>query len=219
MLQGIHSMNDFKATAPSLVGTCMMGFATPLPDVPAMTGTRLQLELLLQEATIDLSAVSAAILADAGATLQILRLIGEEFPEEEGRPTRMEDCLVSLTMERIYQAVCASRIPQDSRVMTEWQRCRRVAESARELARCVDGFCPDEAYMVGLLHAVGRLPRLLGWRMGAGEPQEVGVMLAESWRLPEFVVEAIRERRAGVGAQWSGMLAMAERMAARGEWQ
>jgi c-di-GMP-related signal transduction protein len=200
MLQGIHSMNDFKATAPSLVGTCMMGFATPLPDVPAMTGTRLQLELLLQEATIDLSAVSAAILADAGATLQILRLIGEEFPEEEGRPTRMEDCLVSLTMERIYQAVCASRIPQDSRVMTEWQRCRRVAESARELARCVDGFCPDEAYMVGLLHAVG-------------------VMLAESWRLPEFVVEAIRERRDGVGAQWSGMLAMAERMAARGEWQ
>ena len=55
----VHSRGPF-------VGSALVAFADPLPNVPAMVGTKLQLELLLQESLVDLSAVSEVILSDAG---------------------------------------------------------------------------------------------------------------------------------------------------------
>jgi HD-like signal output (HDOD) protein len=185
-----------------------------------MISTRLQLELLLQESLIDLSAVSEVILSDAGATLQILRLIGEEYLEEEGRPTRIEDCIVSLNTDRWYQAVCASTIPHNSQVLAEWQHSRRVAQCARELARCVDGFSPEEAYVIGLLCELGKFPHLLGWNhTGASlhEHRALGVMLADYWHLPSFLLSAIREQQEPNEdtSRWTEILQMARQLAAQ----
>lgn len=189
----------------------------PLPSVPSMIATRLQLELLLQESLIDLSAVSEVILSDPGATLQILRLIGEEYPNPEDRPTRIEDCIASLNMERCYNVVCASTIPQSSNLLSEWQRFRRIAQCARELAKCIDGFSPEEAYMVGLLHEVGKFPYLLGWNPegeSSIEQDALGVMLADCWHLPEYLLAAIREQRESTSSsRWTSFIEMAQRVA------
>ncbi len=195
--------------------------ADSLPNVPTMVGTRLQLELLLQESLIDLSAVTEVILSDAGATLQILRLIGEEYALEEDRPTRLEDCIASLNMERCYEAVCASSIPHNSGIMAQWQHFRRVAQCAKELARCVEGVSPEEAYLVGLLYEVGKLPRLLGWKSVGDSSQErkaLAVMLADYWHLPAYVLAAIREQQeSDASSRWSEILQMAESAVVRVE--
>ena len=196
-------------------------FGDVLPDIPTMLGTRLQLELLFQDTWIDLAAVARVILADPGATLQVLRLVGEEYQTEEGRPSRMEDCLASLTMKRCFEVICASSIPQNSGILAQWEHFRRVAESARQLAQCGEGFSPEEAYLVGLLSELGQFPRLLGWNAsddsGIDQPA-VGVMLADYWRLPDCLTEAIRERHdSSANQHWSEFLGMARCIAAGSE--
>jgi HD-like signal output (HDOD) protein len=199
---------------PHLLAMSPQAVADALPNVPTMAGTRLQLELLLQESLIDLSAVTEVILSDAGATLQILRLIGEEYPFEEDRPTRIEDCIASLNMAHCYDAVCASSIPHNSGIIEQWQHFRRVAQCARELAKCVEGVSPEEAYLVGLLYELGKLPRLLGWKAtgdSSSERKALAVMLADYWHLPAYVLTAIREQQEAVSSsRWNGILQMAE---------
>ncbi len=218
-----------------LAGVPLLEASDALPQMPVLPATRLQLELLLQERSVDLKEMAEIILADAGATLQVLRLIGEEYPGEEERPTRIEDCIVSLNRERWYQVVCASGTSHSASLLAEWQHCRRIAECARELARRMDGFRPEEAYLVGLLFRLGRFPRLLGWRPAGdlvrsgvaaphlGEDHAVSLMLAEYWHLPEYLLCALREQaspaRLGTDslAGWSGILQGAQELAERAQ--
>lgn len=191
--------------------------AEPLPSLPIMAATRLQLELLLNDSVTDLRRVTEIILADPGATLQILRLIGEEFPDEEDRPRRIEDCIVSLSLARCYQAICASDGPHSGPHVAEWKHCRRLAECARELARNLEGFSPEEAYLVALLHRLGRFPQLLGWKSGtvlSNEANALGVMLAYHWNLPQCVLSAIREQQElEVAPKWTNFLTLADQLA------
>ena len=188
-----------------------------IPPVPAMIATRLQLDLLLQGSHIELSAVSEVILSDPGATVQIFRLIAEEYSDKENRPTRMEDCIASLNFDRWYDVICASSIPLNSGVLEEWERLRQIAHCARKLARRMDGFSPDEAYLVGLLFEVGKLPCLLGWDItckSLEEQRAISLMLADYWHLPAFVLAAIREQYdASASSEWSEMLRLAQGMA------
>jgi HD-like signal output (HDOD) protein len=188
-----------------------------LPDVPCLIRTRLQLELLLQESPLDLGAVSNVILSDPGATLQMLRLVGEEFPDSEDRPTRMEDCIASLNRDAWQDVVCASTIPQNSTLVEEWTRVREVARCARGLAQCVDGFLPEQAYLVGLLYDLGRFPALLGWSLGgetSAEQRSIALMLSDHWNLPEFVLVAIREQQdSGVTSRWGVLIHFARSVA------
>ena len=189
----------------------------PLPPIPTMAATTLQLELLLQNSLVDLKAISEVILSDAGATLQILRLVGEEFTNEQDRPTRIEDCIASLNSDCWYQAIRQQSPCQPGRLVAEWQRCRRIGEYARELASCFENVSPDEAYMVGLLHRLGEFPHLLGWsKMGAniGEHYVIGLMLAEFWQLPKYLTYAIREHQSqSAPAVWRELLHMARQLA------
>ena len=216
-----------------LAGVPLLEAGDALPQMPILAATRLQLELLLQERSVDLKAIAEIILADAGATLQVLRLIGEEYPNDEERPTRIEDCIVSLPCERWYEVVCAAGTSHSASLLAEWQHCRRIAECARELARSMDGFQPEQAYLVGLLFRLGRFPRLLGWRPSGdlarvsladahlGEDHAVSLMLAEYWNLPAYLLSALREQAPADQpnqdsvAGWAGILQVAQELAER----
>lgn len=219
MGEGLRMYDDQENPAAflPLLPAPFVSFADPLPSLPTMISTRLQLELLLKDSLIDLKAVSEVILADAGATLQVLRLIGEEYPSADGRPTRIEDCIVSLSTERCYQLICTSETSGSDAYVSEWQLCRRIAECARELAESLDGFSPEEAYLVGLLYRLGSFPHLLGWKVdgsSASEHEALGVMLAYHWHLPDYVLYAIKEHQAQVIApRWRSMLQLAHQLA------
>ncbi len=181
----------------------------PLPDIPIMPATRLQLELLLQEPVLDLRAVSEVILEDLGATLQIFRLVGEEYAVEDERPMRIEDCIASLNRDSWFEAVCAATAVQNSRVLSAWQHAKRIGYCAEQLAADEESVRPGEAHLVGLLHEVGKLPELLGWQSGetAVQDQALGAMLAEHWHLPHCVLAATQAQQQPAGLSvWPSLL-------------
>jgi HD-like signal output (HDOD) protein len=182
----------------------------PLPNVPILLSTRLQLELLLQEPVLDLSAVSEVILQDLGATLQILRLVGEEYRSADERPIRIEDCIASLDTQVWFGAVSAVTLEQNSHAATAWQHAKQIGRYAEQLAEQQEGVRPGEGQLVGLLHEMGKLPELLGWQRSVLEQEDrtsVAAMLAEHWHLPACVLAAAHEEQAESSrARWSALL-------------
>jgi len=182
----------------------------PLPDVPILLSTRLQLELLLQEPVLDLSAVSEVILQDLGATLQILRLVGEEYRSFDERPIRIEDCIASLDTHIWFGAVSALTLEQNSHAASAWQHAKQIGRYAEQLAEQQEGLRPGEGQLVGLLHEMGKLPELLGWQRSVLEHEDrnaVAAILAEHWHLPACVLAAAHEEQTGSSsARWSALL-------------
>ena len=142
------------------------------PPVPTLLATRLQLQLLLCGHSVDLRAASGIILNDVGATLEIFRRAGQECGDgEPGTPaTRLEDCLASLGTDAWMDAVCANaveRVAANSRQLASllafWENSRLLAYACSVVAEHSEGMCPEEAYLVGLLHRASHLPEILGW--------------------------------------------------------
>jgi HD-like signal output (HDOD) protein len=171
--------------------------AQDYPDVPVLPETMLFLDLLVQEPCINLREMSQLVLADLGATLQILRLAGREFGNAEGRPVRMEDCISDLGVMECLDVVSRKMLPRDNsqhEIAELWAHAREIAHHARLIGEDISDVNPEEAYLAGLLHIIGLLPSLLGWRKtGANDGLLVGLMLARKWCLPHCVTELFSE--------------------------
>lgn len=164
-----------------------------------MPETLLLLELVTQERSVDLAAMTQVVLNDVGATLQILKLAGLVYGGASDRPMRVEDCICTLGVEACLEAITSVDLSGDcysTEMVGFWKHARDVAQRAGRIADALCDVNPDEAYLVGLLHSLGSLPAVLGWAWshgGAGERAAAGLRLAERWGLPECVVELFRE--------------------------
>jgi len=167
------------------------------PDLPVLPETLLFLDLMLQEPCINLREMSQLVLSDLGATVQIMRLAGREYGYAEGRPVRIEDCIADLGLAECLEAVARKTLPRDDSahdIAELWAHAREIAHQARMIAEDTVDANPDEAYLAGLLHVIGLLPQLLGWRKtGVTDGLLVGLVLSKRWCLPECVSECFRE--------------------------
>ena len=189
-------------------------FAQDLPGVPVLLETILRLDLEVQEPCPDLRVLSQLVLSDLGATLQILRMAAEEHGDAPDRPSRIEDCIAALGASACIQAVSAQAVLHDARysAITEtWAHAREIAHYSKLVAEEMEDVNPDEAYMVGLLHAVGLLPAALGWSGSERKTFDAalaGLQMARQWSLPKGVVDYFREvsqvglSQAGSETQW-----------------
>ena len=169
----------------------LVSFPDPFPPVPAMLATRLQLELLLGERLIDLKAVSTVILRDPGATLQVLRLFGTEHGTAPMRPMRMENCLAGLEARMWLEAVCSATLEisaETPEICAAWTHAREIARYAMSLAETTEGYSPEEACIVGLLHELEDLPALLGWERKLFPAAASAARMASAWNLPRCLV-------------------------------
>jgi len=166
-----------------------------LDDVPVMSATVLGLEILLQEPCIDLGMVSELVLSDVGATIQILRLIGREYEFAAEHPSRMGDCIASLDAGTWFDAISARTFACDrehAATTSLWNHCRLVAQYAQLVAESLEGISPEEAYLVGLLHEIGAIPKVLRWPNDVLDDRESASLLAMEGSLPLFVLSAIQ---------------------------
>jgi hypothetical protein len=191
-----------------------------LPDTPVMPETLLLLDLMVQETCVDLRRMSQLVLADVGATLQILRLAGRHYGMAEDRPNRVEDCISDLGLRACLKAVSAQTISRHGRqneVAAFWEHSRDVASHAKLVAQDMQEIDPEEAYLAGLLHAIGSLPALLGWKdASVADPALAGVRLAKRWSLPTCVTELCNEMQLpGYPSGWSGIVREAHSRGAR----
>lgn len=190
-----------------------------LPDVPILPQTLLTMELQLQENSVDLRRFSEAVLGDLGATIQILRLAGQEYGTAEDRPVRIEDCISDLGLSACVEAAARGtfvRGIQQRADLEMWTHSREVAGYFRQLAENMPGgTSPDQAYLAGLLHAIGALPGQLGWHRSelTGNRALTALKLAERWRFPGFIKDFFCEVLIpGYHPYWSKMLVAAHQL-------
>jgi len=191
-----------------------------LPDIPVMPDTLLLLDLMVQETCVDLHRMSQLVLADIGATLQILRLAGRHYGMAEERPVRISDCISDLGLRGCLKVVSAQTISRHGRqneLAAFWDHSREVAEHAKHVAQDMMEIDPEEAYLAGLLHGIGFLPGLLQWKdSGVSDPALAGVRLARRWALPSCIAELCNEMQLpGYANGWSGIVRKAHLRAER----
>ncbi len=178
---------------------------TAIPDVPVLTTTVLRLEKLLGENAPDLNAIGTVVRGDLGLTIHLLCLSKEELIESQGEGVlpSIEEIVVQLGIEKLQKLL--KNIP----VLTEhpsgeigvnvcarfWMHSHLIALIAEELAVGESDITPGDAYLAGLLHQIGKLPILLGWRIPefeATELGELGYALARAWNFPTILASVIR---------------------------
>lgn len=193
-----------------------------LPHVPVLPETLLRIELEVQEPCVDLRAMSQLVLSDLGATVQILRLAGREYGDAEDRPNRIEDCIADLGLDACMEALSAETAAHDSHyraIQETWTHSRQIAQYSMLIAEDMPEVNPEEAYLVGLLHAIGLLPTILGWdgsRTGTVDSSRAGYKIARKWSLPHFVVKSFGEMHLGGSAtRWPEVVRKAHRISSR----
>jgi hypothetical protein len=194
--------------------------ADNLPGVPVLPETLLKMELQFQGSSVDLRGFSEAVLSDLGATIQVLRLAGHEYGSADDRPVRIEDCISDLGAGACLAAAANATLAGGARSRTSvefWAHCREIAYFSQLLADEMAGMInPDHAYLAGLLHGIGAIPTILGWKLDdiAGEESLSALMLAERWQFPLFLKDFFYETLTpGHYSRWSKLIAIAHQLA------
>ena len=164
------------------------------PALPVLPATRLHLDLLLSQATLDLKSIAAVVLDDVGACLQLFRANRGARGAADQRTGRIEECVIHLGRKGLRQAL-SSVFPMEGRprcraVEQLWTRARLAAALSGTMAACFPEIRPSDAHLAGLLHEAGRIPALLGWTsrdLDLDDPVAVGRAMAREWALPAFV--------------------------------
>jgi HD-like signal output (HDOD) protein len=160
------------------------------------------------------------VLADLGATIQVLRMVGREYGASDDGFTRIEDYICTFGPTACFEAVAKgvmARNLQRHTVSQIWAHSRQVAQNAKRLAetaRCA--ISPDQAYTAGLLHTIGSLPTILGWDSieASHDYASTALKLAERWAFPSYLRDFFCEMlMPGYNPQWSEIIAEARRLA------
>ena len=89
-----------------------------------------------------------------------------------------------------------------------------MAQYAQLVAESLDGISPEEAYLVGLLHEIGAIPKVLGWPNEGLDDRESAPLLTMEGSLPLFVLSAIRSMNDSCSSSvWKFILTAAHELA------
>lgn len=133
-----------------------------LPTLPSYV---LDLNALLTSPSVDLKKVGKVIRTDPSLSAQVLRLCNSALFGLRRRVISIEQAAVLLGTERLRTLVLTCSIMQfaGKRLAAEklgkfWQHSFLAALLSERIARQIDYFEKEQAYLGGLLHDIGQLP-------------------------------------------------------------
>jgi HD-like signal output (HDOD) protein len=183
---------------PELVATSISG--TSIPDLPILPTTLVHLENLLNADVVDLAALTDVVRSDLGLTVYLIR-IARSADFASATIPRISEIIVCLGINHLRAIV--HRIPV-LRAQTSspgvracnrfWMHAQLTGLIAEELASHSTNLNGDDAYLAGLVCQIGRLSRLLGWRIPEfenGDTAALGGTLARAWGFPNILREVI----------------------------
>ena len=136
--------------------------------LPALPSHIIQLNGLLASSPVDLKRISEVILSDPGLTGQVLHLCNSALFGLRRRIFKVEEAAILMGADRLrtlvftcYLMDCSSRWLQDRGIQEHWRHSFMVAILSERVARAINHPMPDQAYLSGLLHDVGKLPLLM----------------------------------------------------------
>lgn len=189
--------------------------------LPAMPQILVRLIEHLQADDLGMPELAALIAQDAGMTGKLLAVANSSAYHRPTRNANLEQSLVALGTDMIKTLVISDSVFQtfssfphsgSTDLRAFWKNSLSAAVLARETARLLDYAHPEEAYLAGLLHNVGRLallaaaPKEYGFNFTARDDDdlcaveqrtlqithtEAGAWLIERWRLDSFLADAV----------------------------
>jgi hypothetical protein len=180
-------------------------FQTAADEIPALAGTLLQLELLLNAPMVDLEAVTRLVRSDLGLCIQVLK--ESRFGAADGDQLwRISDCVIQLGSQLLGLArpLCCG-VEQRKFAYAEaeafWKHASLVASVAEQTATYFYelGVNPEQAYLAGLMHNLHKLPDVLAFVDSEGA---TGSLRADNdWvmdcNLPFFIHNVLESRDDG----------------------
>src|SRR5882757_9737517 len=133
--------------------------------LPTLPGYVLDLNALLGNSSVDLKKVANIIRTDPSLSAQVLRLCNSALFGLRRRVLSIEQAAVLLGTERLRTLVLACSVMQFAgkrlsgpQMAAFWQHSFLCALLSERIARQVDYFEKEQAYLAGLLHDIGQLP-------------------------------------------------------------
>ncbi|HEY2545814.1 MAG TPA: HDOD domain-containing protein [Candidatus Acidoferrum sp.] len=134
-------------------------------DLPTLPTYVLDLNALLSSSNVDLKRVGKVIRTDPSLSAQLLRLCNSALFGLRRRVLSIEQATILLGFERLRALVmtcsmmkfAGKRLPS-SQLVSFWQHSFLTALLSERIARHLDYFEKEQAYLCGLLHDIGQLP-------------------------------------------------------------
>lgn len=207
----------------------ILGRLDQIPTLPSVVIRILEIVLDAKSSSKDAARV---VEVDQALTAKVLRIVNSPAYGFRRKITDVKHAITLLGFGSLRSIVMSISVfdslmqPHQGSGLEKvayWQHCLATAAAARAIARGVKYESPDEAYLVGLLHDVGKVvidrnaPReylqvAARVRMESVEPvvaehdllktdhAAVGGLLLERWNLPSHLVQAVRlHHHAGAG--------------------
>jgi HD-like signal output (HDOD) protein/signal transduction histidine kinase len=189
--------------------------------LPAMPQILIKLLAHLQADDLGMPELAALVAKDAGMTGKILSVANSSAYHRGGRQPSLEQAMVALGTDMIKTLVISDSVFQTfnsfpnsgaTDLRAFWKNSLLAAVLARDLARHMNYSQPEEAYLAGLLHNVGRLallataPREYSFNFTARDDEdlcaveqrtlqithaEAGAWLIERWQLDSFLADSV----------------------------
>ena len=189
--------------------------------LPAMPQILIKLLAHLQADDLGMPELAALVAKDAGMTGKILTVANSSAYHRNGRQPNLEQAMVALGTDMIKTLVISDSVfqtfnsfPNSSAtdLRAFWKNSLTAAVLARETARRMNYAQPEEAYLAGLLHNVGRLallataPKEYAFNFTARDDEdlcaveqrtlqithaEAGAWLIERWQLDSFLADSV----------------------------
>lgn len=189
--------------------------------LPAMPQILVRLIEHLQADDLGMPELAALISKDAGMTGKLLAVANSSAYHRNVRSANLEQSLMALGTDMIKTLVISDSVFQtfssfphsgSTDLRAFWKNSLTAAVLAREAARALDYAHPEEAYLAGLLHNVGRLallsaaPKEYAFNFTAVDDDdlcaveqrtlqithaEAGAWLIERWQLDSFLADAV----------------------------
>jgi HD-like signal output (HDOD) protein/signal transduction histidine kinase len=189
--------------------------------LPAMPQILIKLLAHLQADDLGMPELAALVAKDAGMTGKILTVAHSSAYHRNSRQASLEQAMMALGTDMIKTLVISDSVFQTfhsfpnsnaTDLRAFWKTSLTAAVLARDLARRIAYAQPEEAYLAGLLHNVGRLallataPNEYGFNFSARDDDdlcaveqrtlqithtEAGAWLIERWKLDSFLADAV----------------------------
>jgi HD-like signal output (HDOD) protein len=185
-------------------------------ELPSFPDAAARVQQVLSDESVTSDRIAKVISTDAGLVARVLTLANSALLHRGDKPvTDLKLAVTRIGADHIRTAALAyanaqlRRAPDLARIRPQleqcWQEGMRVAALGHAIAKEARHVRSDEAMLAGLLHNVGRLYILARASKHAGgaldptvlqewEPS-IGQAVAENWKLPEQIVQAIAGQR------------------------
>lgn len=194
-----------------------------IQDLPMLPSAAIKINKLLKDANVSIRELSETIEKDQAIVAKLLRLVNSAFYGFQGKITTVSHAARILGFNTVRNAVVSISIIRSLSMRTVWagfdmvefwNHSVSVAVAGRQLAERTKLCPPDEAFVAGILHDIGKVvlahyfqelfyktweyvkdnqvPWIEAERQALpNNHAEVGGFLADKWQLPEGLIEAV----------------------------